>query len=120
MDSTNSADGAAALRDPTMLAGGLTFQLQPRSEKLPMTRARVSNPYQKKMPPLMKCASPLSTWIPFYILVLEAGTFVAPSRSTYKVTTIRHYPRGKCYESEEEDQAIGDIVRYAYHAEETG
>ena len=60
-DSTNSAEGMAALREPTTPTGGLTFQAQPYSTKQPIQRPSVSKPYQKKMPPLTVCARPLKT-----------------------------------------------------------
>lgn len=63
-DSTNSADGTLNFRELTIPAGGLKFHAQPCSTMQPIHRPRVSKPYQKKMPPLMVCASPLSTLLP--------------------------------------------------------
>ena len=71
VDSTDSADGTMAFRDPTMLGPGLTFHAQPKSAKHPIHRPKVRNPYQTKMPPLMKCARPLNTCLSRYVLRIE-------------------------------------------------
>ena len=58
-DSVNSPEGTLAFHLPTMSRVGLIFQAHPRSAQQPSHRPKVNTPYQKKIPPLMKCASPL-------------------------------------------------------------
>lgn len=65
-DSVNSAVGTLDFQPPTMARDGFTFHAHPKSEKQPSHRPRVKNPYHMKMPPLMKCASPLKIWRPRY------------------------------------------------------
>lgn len=68
-DSTNSAEGTAALRALTTPKGGLMFQAQPYSTKQPIQRPSVSSPYQKKIPPLIVWARPLKTLFPRFFKV---------------------------------------------------
>ncbi|KAI5307607.1 hypothetical protein KEM55_007867 [Ascosphaera atra] len=63
-DSVNSAVGTRAFHLPTKARDGLMFQAQPKSAKQPIQRPVVRTPYQKKMPPLMKCARPLKMFLP--------------------------------------------------------
>lgn len=75
--STNSADGLFDSEDlifqacrgqwcPMEWVNQLTH---PISAKQPAHRPRVKMPYQKKTPPLIKCASPLKTSGPIYISI---------------------------------------------------
>ena len=79
-DSTNAAGGTLDFHLPTTSTGGLLFQAQPRSAQHPRYRPSVNRPYQKKIPPLIKCASPLNTCLPLY-------------KTSVSITEVQRYER---------------------------
>lgn len=74
-DSVNSAVGMRRFH-PAEESLGLQFQAQPRSANEPDHRPRVKSPYQKKIPPLTKCARPLK----ILLLRYRHGQQVCPRR----------------------------------------
>lgn len=115
-DSVNSPDGTLAFHLPTTSLPGFTFQAQPRSAQQPIHRPNVSTPYQKKIPPLMKCASPLKISWPLCMRVSEA---VASTRNTYHDTAICHATSGNGYKTKRQDDPIDYKIHEAQDPEDS-
>lgn len=117
-DSTNSADGILAFHCPTWLRTGLWFQLHPMSAKHPIQRPRVSNPYQKKIPPLTKCAKPLKTFSPRCESLAfdrkSSGSYIA----TYKNTCVRHPAARQRNEPKNQDGFVDNVVRQLCYSQD--
>jgi hypothetical protein len=92
---------------PTTPAGGFTFQAHPTSAKEPAQRLMVRTPYQKNIPPLMKCARPFNNLSPRYTQVSSLQSVIAFFRAgTYENSTISHNTRGKRKKGQKNHRAL--------------